>query len=227
MRYVKILIILMTALPVFIAMASGAESPTENSPTPVPAVTQSPQHYMTLAQNAFKKNDFETAIFNCEMALYIAPDFPNAHYMAGKAYLIKALKANNILITDYGSGTPEVRYRNQMIKGRNDLRKAVKHFNAAIAQEPKDTDAILNLALAHDNLGDKQEAAKTYQKVIDTDPVSTQARDAYNNLGLVNTSFKEYKKAKECYEKALELDPSFVPARMNLDRLIKKVPKLK
>lgn len=187
----------------------------------------SAQQYFTKARDAFQKDKLDDAIFNCRMAISIKPDFLDAHYMLGKAYLITAAKANRLAIRDFGVSSPEARYLKQYVKGRAELKKAIRHFKTSLSLEPEDIDAMLNLGISQDNLGKEAEAIKSYNKTIEMDPVSTQARDAYSNLGLVYVSEKKFKEAKKAYEQAIAIDPSFVPAKLNLQRLMKQKPKLK
>ena len=206
------------------AMAQGTPAAGTQATKPTPTTAQD---YFTQAREAFAKNDLDAAIFNGRMAISMKPDFLDAHYMLGKAYLLRAAKANRLAVRDYGMGSPQTRYLKQYVKGRSDLTKAIQQFEAAIALSPKDIDAMLNLAIAQDNLGKEKEAIKTYEKTIELDPVGTHARDAYSNMGLAYASLEKYKKAKASYEAALKIDPTFTPAKLNLQRLMTLKPKLK
>lgn len=215
-------------LILIVATAGLALAQTTPTPTPAPGKTPSTaQEYFAQGRDAFAKDDLDGAIFNCRMAISMKADFVDAHYMLGKAYLIRAAKANRLAVRDFGLGTPETRYLQQYVKGRADLKKAIRHFNKALELVPDDIDALLNLGIAQDNYGQDEQAIVSYEKVIAMDPVSTHARDAYNNLGLVFVSTESYKKAKKAYESALSIDPNFAPAKINLQRLLILKPKLK
>ncbi len=213
----RILIILFAGLllPAFLFAAQGKQAPT------------TPQGFFLQAKNAFEKNDLDAAIFNCRMAISMKPDFIDAHYMLGKAYLIRAAKKNRLPVKTYGISSPETRYLKEYVQGRDDLQNAIKHFKETIRLNPEDIDSMLNLAIAQDNFGKEEEAIKMYETTIKFDPISTHARDAYNNLGLLYSARENFKKAKKCYEESLKIDPNFVPAKMNLQRLINLEPKLK
>ena len=199
----------------FFGAVYGAQTPT------------TAEGYFSLAHEAFQKGDLDAVIFNCRMAISMKPQFVDAHYMLGRAYLLTAAKKNDLAIKKFGNNPPETRYLKQYIKGRSELAKAIQHFSKALELNPGDIDAKLNLAIAQDNLGKDDEAEKNYEAVIKSDPMSTQARDAYNNLGVFYAAKKEFKKAKKMYEKAIELDPNFPPARLNLQRLLSLKPDLK
>lgn len=225
----KIIILLVAFSLVAAAWAIAGENKSAG-PVPTPKKNKpaySAQQYFSLARESFNNDNLKDAIFNCRMAISIKPDFLDAHYMLGKAYLISAAKANRLSIRDFGVSSPETRYLKQYVKGRAELKKAIRHFSASLNLEPEDIDAMLNLGIAQDNLGMEKDAIKSYEKTIEMDPVSTQARDAYNNLGLVLISEKRFKEAKIAYEKAISIDPNFVPAKLNLQRLQKLKPKLK
>lgn len=194
----------------------------QTSPTATPASTtgKSAQEYFLKAHEAFGQNDLDKAILNCRLAISINPDFVDAHYMLGKAYLFNAAKANRLSIRNWGVGSPETRYLRQYVNGRSDLRKAIKHFKIAIKLNPDDNDAYLNLAIAQDNYGQEDEAIKNYNTAITLDPISTQARDAWNNLGLLYVSTNKHKLAIKAYKSALKIDPNFIPAKLNLQRLM-------
>jgi protein O-GlcNAc transferase len=213
------------ALFLILAISMASAAALAQTKPPVPATTAT--GYFSLARDAFQKGDLDAVEFNCRMALTLKPDFLDAHYMIGKAYLLRAAKANRLAVRDYGTGSAETRYVKQYIKGRADLAKAINHFQTAVNLEPRDIEALLNLAISQDNYGKEEEAIKSYEKVIATDPASTHSRDAYNNLGLLYVSQKEYKKAKKSYEKSLGIDSSFAPARLNLQRLETLKPRLK
>jgi len=212
-----LMVFIFSALLIFHGMAFGE---TYTEPSTPPPVKGSAQEYFVKAHDAFGKNDLDKVILNCRMAISIKPDFVDAHYMLGKAYLFKAAKANRLSIRDWGYGSPETRYLKQYVNGRSELGKSITHFKTAIKLNPKDIDAHINLAIAQDNYGQEQEAIKTYEATIALDPVSTHARDSWNNLGLLYVSEKKPKLAIKAYKEALLIDPNFVPAKLNLQRLM-------
>ena len=52
---------------------------------------------------------------------------------------------------------------------RKDLDKAIHYFRVALTEEPNAT-ALFNLAVIHEEKGDRLEAKKCYQEVLKLDP---------------------------------------------------------
>ncbi|MDR2784736.1 MAG: tetratricopeptide repeat protein [Treponema sp.] len=93
------------------------------------------------------------------------------------------------------------------------LEEAAVEFNALLAGNSQDTDALNNLAIVYRRQGKSQDALGALLEAIDIDP--TKAEFQYN-LGKVYKQLGNFKSAAMAYAKAVENEPSLVPAYINL-----------
>lgn len=171
---------------------------------------------------AFRSGNIEMAIYNLDRSISMKPDYVDAHYLLGQIYQFRAAQKNRLEVRNQGVVAAETLYVGKYKRGTEDLNLAVNHFQIVLQLQPKSADAMLDMATCFDNLGRKSDAEASYKKVFELSPNSDFARNAYNNLGLLYISQKKYKLARECYEKALAIDPTFIPARMNLEKIYNK-----
>ncbi|MDR2054004.1 MAG: tetratricopeptide repeat protein [Treponema sp.] len=94
-----------------------------------------------------------------------------------------------------------------------ELEKAAAEFNALLARDGRDTDALNNLAIVYRRQGKSQDALGALLDAIDIDP--TKAEFQYN-LGKVYKQLGNFKSAAMACAKAVESEPSFIPAYINL-----------
>ena len=73
-------------------------------------------------------------------------------------------------------------------------------------------DVMFSLAYSYFELGNYQEAIKSYEKIIDLDDSNAHI---WNNYGIALRAVGRKEEEKEAYRKALELDPDYEPARFN------------
>jgi tetratricopeptide (TPR) repeat protein len=93
------------------------------------------------------------------------------------------------------------------------LEDAATEFNALLAGNNRDTDALNNLAIVYRLQGKSQDALGALLDAIDIDP--TRAEFQYN-LGKVHKQLGNFKSAAMACAKAVESEPSLIPAYINL-----------
>ena len=90
---------------------------------------------------------------------------------------------------------------------------AQKLYLQVLRIKPNHSQALNNLGVIFQGLGENQKAIGCYEKAIAIDP---DYLDAHFNLGVIFQGLGENQKAKECYEKAIEIDPNYSNAHNNL-----------
>jgi tetratricopeptide (TPR) repeat protein len=93
------------------------------------------------------------------------------------------------------------------------LEDAATEFNALLAGNNRDTDALNNLAIVYRRQGKSQDALGALLEAVDIDPTRAEFQ---HNLGKVYKQLGNFKSAAMACAKAIENDPSLVPAYINL-----------
>ena len=106
---------------------------------------------------------------------------------------------------------------------QENFKGAIATLEKALVLKPDFVDGEYNLALAHMNLGQLDEAVLHFKNVIRQKPEFV---EAYNNLGATYLEQDRQLLAVENYEKAVELKPDFVPAVRNLGALLRDLGRL-
>ncbi|HEY3788296.1 MAG TPA: tetratricopeptide repeat protein [Urbifossiella sp.] len=96
-----------------------------------------------------------------------------------------------------------------VILAKTNPEEAAKFYSSAIAANPGQIDAHINLGNVLRKLKRSQEAANAYQSALRIDPHSTRA---YLSLGLVANDVGDGGNAAECFRRALGIDPNFAEA---------------
>ena len=73
-----------------------------------------------------------------------------------------------------------------------------------------------NLGVANRKLGKSSEAAKNFEKAIETNPNYILA---ILNLGLTHKDLGQYEESSFCFERVLAIDPNNDQAKVNLEEL--------
>ncbi len=97
-------------------------------------------------------------------------------------------------------------------KTAEEYEAALSDLEKAVKATPDDLTALQELAIAQYNTGRYEEAAATYQKML-------QLKDdafTHNNYGNVLRDWNKVDEAKAEYEKAISSDPTLVTAYLNL-----------
>lgn len=99
--------------------------------------------------------------------------------------------------------------------------EAVKHFAAALEEEPNKDEIYYNLGSAYIQSQTPQEAEKFLQRALKSDDPSLREK-AYYNLGNAYFRQQQYDKSLEAYKKALLLNPSNKEAKINYELALRK-----
>jgi tetratricopeptide (TPR) repeat protein len=93
-----------------------------------------------------------------------------------------------------------------------DLSGALKDYDAAIAQNPKDADSYVNRGITHNELGQNPQAIADYTKALELKPDQILA---YYNRANAYHQLKQYEEAMADYRKTIDLDPQYAYAYAN------------
>ena len=86
--------------------------------------------------------------------------------------------------------------------------KAIKYYDKAIAQNPRQAVSYANRGVTYSALGMCDSALEDYNKAIELDPNSS---SAYGNRGNLHARRGDYESALQDHNRALELDPISAP----------------
>jgi tetratricopeptide (TPR) repeat protein len=106
--------------------------------------------------------------------------------------------------------------------GKGNLEKAIKLYQEAIAINPKNSSAWVNMGTIEHNRSCFRIAMEDFRKAIALDPDYT---IAHYNLGISLEEVGESRKAWESYERAIALNPHFGDAHFNLANLLGRMGK--
>ena len=110
------------------------------------------------------------------------------------------------------AATPNVlRGERLLVEGRVD--EARRIFEQAIADDPDDARAWLDLGLAYEAREDMESARAAYRRATEIDP---RFAEAFNNLGVLLREAGQLADATGALERAVALDPDLSAARFNL-----------
>ena len=91
--------------------------------------------------------------------------------------------------------------------------KAAEHYEIALELNPKNIDALNNLALIKMRRQKHDEAIKLFTKTLQLEPTNI---TALNNLGFLFLEKENFDQAVNCYKKSLQSDPDQVSILNNL-----------
>jgi len=83
----------------------------------------------------------------------------------------------------------------------------------SLANNPNNTDLLLELGVNYYIVRDLNKASDTYIKITELDPDDFMA---WNNLGNVSRDLVNFWEAKDAYKRALEINPNYIPSYINL-----------
>jgi superkiller protein 3 len=112
---------------------------------------------------------------------------------------------------------------NKFVEGGS-LARAKQEYEKALKLYPKHLNALYNLAITCERLGQKGEAIDDYRRYLE---IKGNDPEVWTQLGLLYDNVGSKSEARHAYEKALEVDPKFGRAHHNLGVLLKEQGDLK
>jgi Flp pilus assembly protein TadD len=103
--------------------------------------------------------------------------------------------------------------RGERLLAEGKVGQAKRVFEQALANDPNDPRAWLDLGLAHEVAGDFASAEKAYRRSAEVD---RNFAEAFNNLGVLLREDGKLPEATTMLERAVALDPQLTAARFNL-----------
>ncbi len=162
---------------------------------------------------------FEEAIFHCEEALRIKPNYAGAYANMGIA-LHKQGKFEEAVhnLREALRIRPEDANTHVSLGAalykQGKFEEAVDHFNTALRYNPQQPEAHYNLGTVFDRQGKFEEAADRYRKALELKP---EHAEAHNSLGVILARRGDLKDAVSHFSQALKFKPDFPEARKNLN----------
>ncbi|MBW1831002.1 MAG: tetratricopeptide repeat protein [Deltaproteobacteria bacterium] len=117
-----------------------------------------------------------------------------------------------IEVVSHPRASPEV-LRGERLLAEGKVREAKHVFEQALADDPNDARAWLDLGLVHEASDDFVSAEKAYRRSADVDP---NFAEAFNNLGVLLREDGKLPEATTMLERAVALDAQLTAARFNL-----------
>lgn len=96
------------------------------------------------------------------------------------------------------------------------LKKALKHYQHVLKENPEHEVTISNLILCFQECGHLEEALALSQKSLAQFPNNP---DIVNNAGVILRKKGALNSAKICFKRAATLRPDFIPAQYNLGQM--------
>lgn len=141
---------------------------------------------------AYRDDRDEEAVGEFKRAVELDPDFAEAHYRLGNAFLAMS-------------------NRDEAEKA---FRDAVKAYGKITKRDEKNSDAFYFLGLSYEKLGEYDDAVKALKEAVKTSP--TENDDKYYELGFSQMKLAQYDEAVRAFNKALEINPDNYPAQDKL-----------
>ena len=115
-------------------------------------------------------------------------------------------------VVSHPPASPDV-LRGERLLAEGHVGEAKRVFEQALAADPNDPRAWLDLGLAHEATGDFASAEKAYRRSTE---VNRNFAEAFNNLGVLLREGGKLTEATTMLERAVALDPQLTAARFNL-----------
>jgi tetratricopeptide (TPR) repeat protein len=173
------------------------------------------------ADDAMKRNDYESGISLHERFLEKEPENALALYHLGYAYGQRGEHAREVMYYEkaiaFGYKKNRIFFNLGMAYGElNKTEKAIYAFKQALDMDPGNADNHFGLAMAYQRSAEDKLAEKAFLKAIEIDPRHVEARLL---LSLLYADWGERDKADYHLRKVLEIDPDNSRAREFLERI--------
>jgi FkbM family methyltransferase len=199
-----------------------------NDPSPASPQADEAGAYNRQAVNLAMQGRLEEAISHFNQALWLNPDYTEAHSNLGNIYYFQGQYESAIACYERAlrlDSNFAVAYNNLgtalSCLGRYD--EAATHCRRALSLQPAYAEAHNNLGIALKGQGQLDEAIVHYQEALRLRP---DYAEAHNNLGLAFAERDDRQAAMSSYQDALRLKPNYAEAHYNLGLVLAKSEKL-
>jgi len=103
------------------------------------------------------------------------------------------------------------------LEAAGQMQAAVEEHERALAADPKNVQAHLNLITLYARLGQTEKAEEHYRALLEIDPNLV---ESHYNYGVMLTGQQKHKEAAEAYRRALEINPYYAEAHSNYAYLL-------
>jgi len=158
-----------------------------NKPRPVKHI-----YYLNIGYAHSKLKNTDSTLFYYKKSIQVKPDYYLAYYNTGYQYytmkkIKKALKYFNLAIKYKPDYAQSYIYRGIIFYNKEDYIQALNDFYSALEHDPNNPNAIYDIALTHDKLGNSSDALEMYQKYM-------KSYNDVSNLQYVRKRIKELQK---------------------------------
>lgn len=173
---------------------------------------QKTDYFCGRADCYYELQDYQKAYDDYTYALFIDPKSSSAYNSRGN--FLTSIQANDEAILDYNSAVQyctddTLKYGIIVNRGvayllKSDLQNAAADLESAVAFNPKDEAALINLSTVYGRMGRSDDAFKTLYKAYELNPTEI---GIIANLGFQCQVAGKYQESLEFYNKVVELDP--------------------
>ncbi len=212
---------IVSATPAPTAEISQINANVKPAETPLPEFTDADTAFAE-GNKLFDANENEKAIEAYKQTVKLNPDFAEAYFKMGVAYLLIE-KEQEQTASENPDATPTPKPAKSK-KGKKDappptksnkaFENAVKAYKKILAKNPKDDAAHFNLGRSYNKLNDDKEAEKSLRQAVKLNPEDSQYQ---TELGAILIKLAQYDEAVAALKKAIKLDESNLQAEDMLE----------
>ena len=178
------------------------QGPNSNAPADGPAqqqqqgepVSGDAREAFERGMTAYRDDRDEEAVGELKRAAELDPDFAEAHYRLGNAYLALGNKD----------------------EAEKSFRDGARAYEKITRRDEKNSDAFYFLGLCYEKLGEWEDAVKALKESVKTSPAEND--DKYYELANAHYQLAQYDEAVRALNKALEVNPDTYPAQDLLEK---------
>ncbi len=147
---------------------------------------------------------------NKEMQYYLADTYEKSGASD------KAIVLFRKILEDYADETLAQYRLGLLLVKDNQFNEAISSFKSVIRKDTKHTDALFNLAVSYEMVGDVAQAKDTYNDILTIKP---EYPEVFVRLGTLYLNEYNYNKAEECFLNTIRLDKYLLEAHLALSRI--------
>lgn len=172
---------------------------------------------LRLAELFFYKQRYADAMQFVNQVLKLDLYNADAYFLKGMIHLTRSDTANAIssfqTAVEQNEMFLEAYFQLGLVHAMKKDKLAIEYYNNALRIKPKNIDVLYNKGLICQDLGEYNEALKTYSEILKVDP---EFKHAHFNMGYVNMYYlKQYKQGAIHFTDAINIDPEFYQAYYN------------